>query len=118
MIPANVLITTRITVPSVRNKKLNSRKATAVLWKYIHTTIGFSKTYSTITIQFVQQMNTLFLINKTCINEYVSYTHIQQISDFISGDLTNTVNKYFETMFGRNDKDNDAMTFGLNIQTG
>ena len=35
-----------------------------------------------------------------------------------SEDLPNTVNKYFETMFGRNDKDNDAMTFGLNIQTG
>ena len=56
--------------------------------------------------------------NKYIIHSHISEKKFRDIIYLFSEDLPNTVNKYFETMFGRNDKDNDAMTFGLNIQIG
>jgi len=67
----------------IQLQRLNSGQATAVLSKHICATIGLLKTYSTITIFSVQQMNTLFLINKTCTDDYVIYVSITDIVSLI-----------------------------------
>ena len=64
----------------IQLQRLNSGKATAVLSKNICATIGLLKTYSTITIFSVQQMNALFLINKTCTDDYVYVSITDSVS--------------------------------------